>query len=777
MNVKFSRFAALFAVMTVLFLQPLSAQSSPEAVASKLTHVINEEIEQKHLPSVYIALVEDDSILWCHAFGFADPDRKVPATTDDVFRIASVSKLFTDVGVMQLVEQGLLDLDAPVSGYLPDFHPRNPFEKEITLRQLMSHRAGLVREPPVGNYFDSMEPSLGQTIASLNSTSLVYRPETRFKYSNAGVAVAGYVLEQVRHKPFATVIDESVFRTMGLDNTSFEPKPELLKRRPRAFLWTYDGRTFDAPMFQFGMAPAINVRSTLGDLATFMITLFNGGKTPGGRVLKRESLEAMWKPQFAPPGQETGVGLGFFIGKKGGHRQISHSGDVYGFATEFTALPEMKLGVIVVNTMNAANSWSSSVADYALDLLLARAAHQPLPDYALTQEVNPGLRKQLAGKYANGRYSVRFFERGDRLMLQGRTMTLVVRQHGNTLMTDDKINRGLSVAVIPDGVVVGGDTLLRVPDQKPRPVPERWRGLIGEYGWDHNTLYVQERDGILHAQIEWYFSYPLAETAPDTFAFPDFGLYHGEQVIFSRLSNGVAREVNAAGVRFPRRAVGSEQTFTILPRKPIDVVRREALVSSPPKEQGTFRTPDLVELVTLDSTIHLDIRYATTNNFMKTVFYRQPRAFLQRPAADALVRAHRWLRQFGYGILVHDAYRPWYVTKMFWDATPDHQRDFVADPSTGSRHNRGCAADITLYDLATGTPAEMVSGYDEFSVRAAADYPGGTSLERWNRELLRRALEYQGFEVYGFEWWHYDFKDWKDYPILNLDFDRIQTAR
>ncbi len=772
--IRMNRRISLLLLSGALFLQPSQSQHSVETISSALTKVISHEISQKQLPSVYIALVENDSILWAHAFGYADPDRKVPATTRDVLRIASVSKLFTDIAVMQQVERGVLNLDAPITEYLPGFQPHNPFNKKITLRQLMTHRAGLVREPPSGNYFDPTEPSLEQTIASLNNTTLVYSPETRFKYSNAGVAVVGASLEKVLRKPFHRVIEEGLFLPMGMTSSSFEAKPELVKRRPRAFIWTYDGRTFDAPTFQFGMAPAINMRSTLEDLAAFMITLFNGGMGSRGRVLRQESLEAMWQPQFAPPEQKSGIGLGFFVGTKADHRHISHSGDVYGFATEFAALPNLKLGVIVVNTMNAANAWSSEIADYALDLLLARSSGKPLPEYPLTDEVDPELQKQLAGKYANKDYSVRFFEREGRLLMQGRTTTLAVRQHGKALMVDDKISRGLSVMLLHNGVAVGRDTLLRVSDARPARIPDQWRGLIGEYGWDHNTLYIHEREGRLHAQIEWYFSYPLTEVSADVFAFPDFGLYHGEQLQFNRQTDGSANEVLAAGVLFRRRQNGGSETFTIVSQEPIDLLRKEALASSPPKEQGVFRTPELRELVTFDSTIHLDIRYASTDNFMKTKFYAESRAFMQRPAAEALLRAHRWLKQFGYGVLVHDAYRPWYVTKMFWDATPPHQRDFVADPSVGSRHNRGCAADISLYDLSTGKPADMVSGYDEFSVRAYPDYPGGTSLERWNRELLRRAMELQGFKVYMFEWWHFDYMDWRDYPILNLSFDRIE---
>jgi serine beta-lactamase-like protein LACTB len=127
----------------------------------------------------------------------------------------------------------------------------------------------------------------------------------------------------------------------------------------------------------------------------------------------------------------------------------------------------------------------------------------------------------------------------------------------------------------------------------------------------------------------------------------------------------------------------------------------------------------------------------------------------------------------GYGLLVHDAYRPWYVTKVFWDATPDDKKKFVADPAKGSRHNRGCAVDLTLYDLKTGKPVEMVSTYDETTDRAYPDYPGGTSLQRWHRDLLRAAMEAEGFTVFEAEWWHFDYKDWQKYRIGNVPFDRI----
>jgi D-alanyl-D-alanine dipeptidase len=196
----------------------------------------------------------------------------------------------------------------------------------------------------------------------------------------------------------------------------------------------------------------------------------------------------------------------------------------------------------------------------------------------------------------------------------------------------------------------------------------------------------------------------------------------------------------------------------------------------PPKEEGTFRAPDLVELKRLDETIKLDVRYATANNFAGRAVYKESRAFLQRPAAEALVRASRALREKGYGLAVFDAYRPWFVTRLFWDITPADKKQFVADPSKGSRHNRGCAVDLTLYDLRTGREVSMPGEFDEMSERSHVNYAGGTAEQRRLRDTLRAAMEAEGFAVYEPEWWHYDYKEWRQYPILNLGFSEIRSA-
>jgi D-alanyl-D-alanine dipeptidase len=310
----------------------------------------------------------------------------------------------------------------------------------------------------------------------------------------------------------------------------------------------------------------------------------------------------------------------------------------------------------------------------------------------------------------------------------------------------------------------------------PAPPPAHWLELIGEYGGEPSMI-VLERGGRL-----WLHSaaaeLPLVERSDDAFS-DSASATARPDVVFGRDRSGRVTRLQAQHTIFGRRQLGPESgnQLVITPVRPIAELRREALAATPPAEPGPFLPSDLVELTTLDPTIKLEIRYATSNNLFGTPFYSQARAFLQRPAAEALVRVSAALRARGFGLLVHDGYRPWYVTKMFWDASPEDKHVFVADPAKGSKHNRGAAVDLTLYDLATGAPVEMVSTYDETSPRAYPDYPGGTSRQRWHRALLRRAMEAERFTVYEAEWWHFDYADWQKYPIGNTDFERLGSAR
>lgn len=779
--------AAAVAGLLVLLTAPVSPcqeilgpHQGSEAVARSIVPFIEHELQQKAIPAISIALVDDRNVVWARGFGLADPANKARSRADTIYRVGSVSKLFTDIGVMRLVEQGTLDLDAPVTRYLPDFHPTNPYGGEITLRLLTCHLSGLTREPPAGNYFDDTNPSLANTVASLNGTTLVYKPGTHTKYSNAGIAVLGYILEKTQGESFYTYLKKSVLDEMALTSSAFQPLPNLQTRLARAFMWSYDGKLFEAPSFQLGMGPCGSMYTSVLDLARFESILFNGGETwSGHRILKRQTLEAMWQPQFAKAGQKTGYGIGFNIGTLDGHRSVGHDGAIYGFATTLLMLPDDKLGAVVVATLDGVNTVTDRIANAALRMMLAQRESKPLPEPAVTSDLAPGEALKLSGRYASGQrgFDLREFE-GKLLMtpLQGGVQGEIRRQ-GQDLVVDSRLQYGPKLTPEQgDRLRVGDTTFVRRAPEPPAAAAEQFAALIGEYGWDYDTLYILETDGKLTALIEWFFEYPLEQVSRDVYKFPAYGLYDGQEIRFERDGSGRVTAAVAATVRFKRCELPGDSTavsFRIQPVRPVEELRKEALSAKPPVETGSFRRPDLVELQALDSTIHYDIRYATSNNFMGTPFYSSAHAFLQRPAAEAVARASRKLRPLGFGLLIHDAYRPWYVTKMFWDGTPADKHEFVADPAQGSRHNRGSAVDLTLYDLKSGAPVKMTGGYDEMSERSYANYPGGTSLERWRRDLLRRVMEAEGFNVYEFEWWHFDHKDWKQYPILNLTFAQL----
>ena len=753
-----------------------------DAVA-KLKVAVKYEVEQKQLPAFSISIIDGSRVVWSEGFGYQDAEKKVLATKNTVYRVGSVSKLFTDIAVMQLVEQGKLDLDTPVQDYLPQFQPSNPHDVRLTLRQLMTHRSGLVRESPVGNYFDPTEPSLAETVASLNDTSLVYKPESKTKYSNAAIAVVGAVIEKQLNDSHAQQVRKSILSPLKMSDSSFAMTRDVEKQLAAGWMRTHDGRRFEAPKFLLGTGPAGNMYSSVVDLSKFLTCLFDEGQFDGGQILKRKTFRSMLEPIKDVDGKPRKFGIGFHVQDFDGITKIGHGGAVYGFSTQLEALPQRKLGVAAVSSLDGSNGVVRRLADYALRLMLATQDDKALPEYRMTGPIPSERAREIVGAFHNEKRDefVRVTELNGDVFLRRGSYRYELRSAADNgeIITDDVVGFGTLVKLTDaDTLSVDSIPFQRISASPPPAAPVQWKGLIGEYGWDHNTLYILEDAGQLYALIEWFYYYPLKQVGENTFEFPDHGLYHGEGLKFTRDDSGRATKVIAAEVEFLRREVGTKdgETFKITPVKPIDDLRAAALAATPPPESGDFRESELVDVTTLDPTIKLDIRYATTNNFTGAIFYKQPRAFMQHPAAEAVVRANMRLKKLGLGLLIHDAYRPWHVTKMFWDATPGNLKDFVANPRNGSRHNRGCAVDLTLYDLKTGEPIQMVAGYDEFSPRSFPLYPGGTSRQRWYRQLLRQTMEAESFTVYEYEWWHFDFKDWKKYRIGNDTFEAIDES-
>jgi D-alanyl-D-alanine dipeptidase len=182
---------------------------------------------------------------------------------------------------------------------------------------------------------------------------------------------------------------------------------------------------------------------------------------------------------------------------------------------------------------------------------------------------------------------------------------------------------------------------------------------------------------------------------------------------------------------------------------------------------------DLICLNRFEPEFKLDIKYATPHNFMGRPVYEAARAFLQRSVAESLRSAHHELKRHGYGILVFDGYRPWSVTKLFWEEATPAMREFLAHPETGSTHNRGCAVDCSLFDLKTGQEIRMPSAFDEMNEKAYANYAHGTADETRARNLLIETMHRFDFSVLKNEWWHFNHVHAPKYPILDLNFAEL----
>ncbi len=751
-------------------------------VTADLRPYILRQISEMGIPGACIAVLDVDPVTgeeryWVEGFGYCDAaaaergmrntmptgDPALPANA--VHRVASISKLFTATAAMVLVERGQLDLDVPVSRYLPEFQPHNPFDGDITLRHLMGHRAGIVRESPVGHYFDPDEPTLTATVASLNGTSLVHAPGSKMKYSNPGVGVVGEVVARVTGKSFEDAVRELVLTPLGMHDSDFAERPDLVARQPHGVMWTYDGRDVPTPDFQFGYSSAANLRSTVFDLARFARSWLPDAKQ---RVLRRETQLRMWA---LPPGETRGCGLGFFMNEIDGRRTVSHGGAVYGFASNLTAMPDDGLAVAVVVTKDFCNDVADAIARRALEAAIKNREGESLDPPVYPQPVGRDRARKLAGTWLCGEDWVRLYERDGELIYDpniGVRTRLRVMPDGRMIGDDPLAIGGRVLRELENGNLHDGMVEYVRDTSVPAPCPAELLPYLGEYGWEHNVLIVYEDRGRLGVLIEWVIRDIVDPAGDDRFVFPG-GMYRNDQLRFERDERGEVVAAVVGGARFPRLPGPTAGTFRIDPVRPIPELIEEARASVGPPAPGPARLRDfdLLDLRAIGDTLKLDIRYASDNNFLGHAIYPEAIAKMQRPAAGALKQVHERLAEQGLGLVIFDAYRPWWVTKVFFDATPESMKHFVADPAHGSRHNRGCAVDLSLYHLDSGEVITMPSGYDEFTARAYPDYVGGTSRQRHYREVLRRAMEDAGFTVYEYEWWHFDFHEWRRYPLGN----------
>lgn len=319
------------------------------------------------------------------------------------------------------------------------------------------------------------------------------------------------------------------------------------------------------------------------------------------------------------------------------------------------------------------------------------------------------------------------------------------------------------------------------PAFEPKDCPKDLKYILGMYYGNGEMFLLRENNGEVElvyrfGQNDYTFAgsnvYPLYKEHFDSYTINESGpLNHLDAAVhIERSREGYGVSCSVGGNRYSRRFFAGEngRPFRFAPVSDWQALKTAADAAVMPAQLGTGQQAQLVDLAQAVPGLKFDLRYAQADNCFGQALTDDRRAFLDADAAQALAQAQEYLKPYGYGILVWEAYRSWSVSKLAYDALPADKKSMLPAPEVGFSHNTGRSIDVSLYLLATGEDAGMISGFDEPSVRQYASFAGGTTLERYRRDLLRSAMQMAGFTASETEWWHFDYGDIKGFAHLNV---------
>lgn len=752
----------------------LSLRSDESFLKSSLSILIERELVDKQIPGLAIAVIDDQNTLFEAGFGLAELQSGTPVSPYTVFQAGAVAQLFTTIAILQRVEYDKLDLDVPISTYIPSFNPQNPFGLDVTLRQVLSHQSGLVTEPPVGHYFDDTAPDLEAIVRSLNETTIVFPPETFTKYSNAGYAVAGRVLESALEKPFEQHM-RAVLDRMHLKRTSFTPRLDLRNKLATGHLIHLDDRVKPLDEFAVPNGPANNLYTTINDLGAFLRVMFADGMSPNGIILNADSFEEMWTIQLSTARKQLPFGLGFAITVLENERRATLTSNTHGFTTRIDLLPDHDIGVVVFANLEHADASLEKIAGYALQLARANQHELPTPPLPKTEPPDSAMVSRATGYYVNN-VPLRISPLDNQLYLYQNFRRHRLRQKGDSLIIDDRKTYG--PLLISDGLTLEYKNTL-YPKRNtavPRAGAPQFAEYVGNYGLPVRPLSVVERNNMLFALDGWNYAYTLQPAGKDTFQLPVDAMYGGEQLVFMRNEAGIIDTAVFANMPLEKLNLNDlAATFTTLPLEAPMQMPPSASVAPPDTLASTAsQATELVDLTMVDPLFNLDIRYATGNNLLSTQLYEESRALLQKPVAESIFRIQRAIRRLGYELVIYDTYQPWFISNEVWHTVPDSLRYFFNDPEAQFCQNNGTAVSLGLVELSTGAPLPMPTDFDVLAPQAYADSPLPDEQLRWNRDFLRRLMEAEGFTVSANKWWHFTHKSCPHYDILNDTYTDVE---
>ncbi len=360
----------------------LSGESVLARFLPALKAKVPEWFKDKDVPGAAITVVDDKNILWEEVLGHTDRSRQRPITPRTIFSIQSMSKSFTALGILTAVQDGLLDLDKPITEYLPDFTVNSRFEdhpeQKMTLRHLLSHRAGFTHEAPLGSNYDSRPHTFGEHVLSISSTWLRYPVGYRYSYSNLGIDLAGYILEKRAGMPFTEYIHDKVLVPLGMTDTTLDIAA-IMKAEDRAVGHVPAGVSVPGGIpVEVPMIPAGGVYTNIRDMGRYMQFFINRGRVDGRQVLSEDLVKEMETPAFPGEFERFGYGLCLQSIAAGGTYFLSHGGGGYGFGTSMAYFPELKVGIVTLTNSSQSSISQNRVLEVVMEAI-EKISGPPVP--------------------------------------------------------------------------------------------------------------------------------------------------------------------------------------------------------------------------------------------------------------------------------------------------------------------------------------------------------------------------------------------------------------
>jgi CubicO group peptidase (beta-lactamase class C family) len=474
-----------------------------ECVKESISRLARKEMERNKVTGLSVALIDDKGLIWAQGFGYADKENNIPATPETIYRVASISKIFTATAIMQLAEQGRINIDESLTTYLPEFSIKTRFAGggRITPRNLMTHHSGLPANFYKGIFSSNPEP-FTMVIKELKDEYLAYSPDSVYSYSNLGVTLLGGVIERVSGQGYAFYMKESILGPIGMDNSSFSTKTDLTAAK---------GYKDGDVTIELGIRdlPATGLLSSVVDLGRFIQMVLKGGMYSGRQIIKAETLAEMLRPQNTKVPLDMGIniGLGWALDGMGnteiknGGQVAHHGGSLPAFNSQLLVLPEQKLGVVVL-TNSSTRPAVDNIATEALILALEVKTGVKQPRWTKPQKspkpLSPEEMRLYTGYYATPIGLVRAYEKSDFLKAEilGNTVSLLPRADGKlsmqyklfglipiSLRELDDVGISRAVASGREVLIARSQILDMVFGEKisPPAVPQKWLDRIGAY--------------------------------------------------------------------------------------------------------------------------------------------------------------------------------------------------------------------------------------------------------------------------------------------------------